>query len=381
MPGPLPPVAGLFPATDSKWSFWGRYLFSFLLMLPGAVVSQISRVLSQANEAFSTSCRAFHFLEQNRLTVKFLGYGRLCQTSAVFGWRFLIIKYGDVLIDPGPKRAWPEVERFLRSLPRGSISMVLCTHYHEEHIGNAASAAKLLSVPIYGTRRTIEEIRNPSIIPFYRSRYFGQPNPCDGDVELRELPDRIETKDGPLIVIPASGHCEDHVAFYCPLNKILFSGDSFMEVLLTYPNAEVNASRWIATLERYRELDVDMVLEGHGELHTISPKIPAVRGLVVRESPQAIFEQKLAFLRWAMDAVEYGRQQRMDSKLIEACLFQPVLPWSRTTWFRDESFRFYSFGEFSRSQFVRSFMTNESQLPAEAASFGTATAELELTHK
>jgi hydroxyacylglutathione hydrolase len=378
MPVPLPPVAGLFPSTESKWSFWVRYLFSFLLMLPGAVMSQIHRVLSQADEAFSTSCCAFHFLD-GRLTVKFLGYGRLCQTSAVFGWRFLIIRYGDVLIDPGPKGAWPEVERFLRSLPPGSISKVLCTHYHEEHIGNAASAAKLLGVPIYGTRRTLEEIRKPSIIPFYRSRYFGQPQPCDGDVELRELPDQIETKDGPLEVIAAAGHCEDHVAFYCPLNKILFSGDSFMEVLLTYPNGEVDAAKWISTLERYRELDIDMVLEGHGELHTLSPKIAHVKGLVVNESPQAIFEQKLTFLRWAMDAVEYGRKQRLDNRLIEACLFQPVLPWSRTTWFRDESFRFYSLGEFSRSQFIRSFLTNEPQLTTETASI--ANAELKLTHK
>ncbi len=336
-------------------------------MLPVAVLWQVATVLLQAHDAFSTRCRSFSLLD-GRLMVKFLARGRLFQASTVFGGRFVVIKYGDVLIDPGPRRAWPEVERFLRTLSPGSISKVLCTHYHEEHIGNAAAAAKFLGIPVYGTQRTLDEIRKPAPIPFYRKWYFGEPQPCGSGLDLRELADTLQIRDGSLLVIPSPGHCDGHVALFCPQNRVLFSGDSYMGELLTSPNGDVDASKWISTLKAFSELDVDIVLEGHGELHTINAQIPSIMGLVVREAPKTIFERKLAFLRWAKDVVAYGEARGIDYRVIEACLFPPLSYWSWSTWARDESFRFYSWGGFSRTQFVRSLAAHSCAPPSETPS-------------
>jgi len=358
----LPQVTCLYPPARRTRVFWIRHVFSLLVVVPVAGLWRIAEVLHQACEAYQTRSRIFILLG-DKLTVKFLAGWRLLQANAIFGGKFVVIKYGDVLIDPGPRRAWLQVKRFLQSLPPGAISAILCTHCHEEHIGNAAAASRFLGVPVYGTPCTLAEIRNPSRSPFYRRWYFGQPEPCGADAELHELPDRIKVEAGFLQVVESSGHCDGHVAFYCPEHKLLFSGDSYMGELLTSPTGDVNAAEWIKTLETYAELDIDMVLEGHGELHTANPGIPDIEGLVTRNIPRNMFQRKLAFLRWAKGAVAHGEQQGFDYQLIEACLFPPLAYWSLSTWARDESFRFYSWGGFSRTQFVRSLRANATTRP------------------
>ncbi len=360
----LPPIESLFPPADriGRIGFWAWYLGAMVVTSPLATAWQFAQVLKQTRDLLRTRSKIFWFLD-HKLAVKYLASGRLAQASSVFGEQFVVIKYRDVLIDTGPPRSRETLKRFLLSLPPGSVSKLLCTHFHEEHIGNAVTIARTLNVPIYGTRRTLEEIRSPTRLPFYRRLYIGQPTSPDGPVDLQELSDAVGIENGELRVIVSPGHCEGHVSFYCPENKILFAGDSYMLDEMTFPNRDVSATEWIATLQQYTRLEIDTLIEGHGLIYTRDPRFPDVPGVVVRRDPQKIIRDKLDFLLWAKKAVTYAEELGIDYRLVEACLFPPTRLRSWGTWVRDESYRFYSWGEFSRTQFIRSLAKDPQAVP------------------
>ena len=62
-------------------------------------------------------------------------------------------------------------------------------------------------------------------------------------------------------------------------SKVLIAGDAFMAALAT-PNPDVDSLRWIDTLERLLALPIDVLVEGHGHIHTLRADIPSVRGVV-----------------------------------------------------------------------------------------------------
>ena len=112
------------------------------------------------------------------------------------------------------------------------------------------------------------------------------------------------------------------------------------------------------------ELDVEILVEGHGHIHTLRPDFPDFPGVVVREAPKAAMAKKIAYLRWLREQIESGFQEGLPIRAIEASCF----PWGkRSSWescASDECIRLLSLGHFSRTELVRSFVRPDAnQLP------------------
>jgi hydroxyacylglutathione hydrolase len=161
-------------------------------------------------------------------------------------------------------------------------------------------------------------------------------------------------------VIETPGHCDDHIVLYDRQDKILIAGDAFMGSYFATPNADVDSHKWMATLEHLLTLDIEVLVEGHGHVHTLRPDFPEIQGVVIREDPRGALEKKLVYLRWLCEQIEAGERDGLAPCALEATCF----PWgSGRAWesfSRNELIRVLSLGHFSRSELVRSFVRTES---------------------
>lgn len=86
-----------------------------------------------------------------------------------------------------------------------TLSGILCTHRHHDHIGGIEKLRAVYNVPVFGRAHP----KNPHIT-----------------VDLREgEPLRLEPVDLTFDIIDVPGHLDDHIAFYSPQAGILFCGD------------------------------------------------------------------------------------------------------------------------------------------------------------
>jgi glyoxylase-like metal-dependent hydrolase (beta-lactamase superfamily II)/predicted DCC family thiol-disulfide oxidoreductase YuxK len=339
-------------------TFWSCYLIGLLIRMPLIVGAGMRDVWLQCSVFFLTFRRRIDYPD-GKLSVLFLG-GIPCDIVPIlFGELFTAVVYDGVLIDPGSHRMRRSLARHLRRMPQGAIRAVVATHHHEEHVGNLNWAAQFASAPLYLPAQTAELLKSPWRLPMVRAAIIGQPAPLQPPYEI--LGDRIVTLRGELEVLPASGHCDDHVVFYDRQEKILIAGDAFMGSYFATPNPDVDSLKWIETLEQLLTLDIDVLVEGHGHVHTLRADFPVIGGIVVREDPHIALRRKLEYLRWLHQQIESGKGEGLTPAAVEATCF----PWGRgrawESFSKNELIRVLSLGHFSRSELVRSFVRTASQ--------------------
>ncbi len=335
--------------------FWSCYIIGMLVRLPLIVGAGVRDLLIR----FVGFVRAFRGrldLLDGKLHLFFLGGLLADVVPLLFGEHFWMVLYGGVAVDPGSPRMRRSLLRHLRRLPPGAIRAIVATHHHEEHAGNLNWLSNLTSAPLYVGRATARILQSPRRLPRVRAMIIGQPPQLEPPFEL--LGDLLPTATARLQVFPAPGHCDDHVVLYDPKEKLLLAGDAFMGAYFSAPNPDVDSRRWTETLERLLELDVEILVEGHGQIHTLRRDIPDIPGIVIRQHPRVEFEKKLRFLGWLRDQVDAGLQEALPLQAIVATCF----PWNRRrSWegfANDEMMRLLSLGHWSRTELVRSFTRN-----------------------
>ncbi|HEY9842543.1 MAG TPA: MBL fold metallo-hydrolase [Candidatus Obscuribacterales bacterium] len=358
----LPEIETVFPENDRAaiFRFWLAYWCVFFLLLPWMLLRQFGITGYQAIGVFRNWKRELELIPGS-LSLLYLNNLRSLLVTLVFGERFTLIRYKDVLIDPGPIFAVEQIRPLLKAL-KGRIEAILVTHAHEEHIGNAPMAAALLEVPVYGTAVTLEALRRPAPLSLPRRTFIGQPLPAEG-VTLRLLESPMLTPASRFEIIASPGHCDGHASVYDPERGILFAGDSFMHTVFTSPNVDVSGADWIETLRRYCRLPIRTMIGTHGLIYSTDPDIPERPFIVSRMDPQQLVADKLAFMEWATAVVAEGERLGLSYRVIEACLFPWSQWWSWYNWFSDESGRLFSAGEFSRTHFVRSLSATPKRVP------------------
>ena len=149
-----------------------------------------------------------------------------------------------------------------------------------------------------------------------------------------------------------------------PGRKLLLAGDAFMGSYFATPNPDVDSRKWLVSLERLMELDVEILVEGHGHIHTLRADIPDFPGVVIRQDPKAAIHRS-----WIICAGYENRLKRGFKSSFQYVSSRPVVSRgeSRTSWescATDECIRLLSLGHFSRTELVRSFVrTDRDQLP------------------
>ncbi len=181
---------------------------------------------------------------------------------------YLIVSQDEVLvIDPGPIID-DHRETILKELHDRQPVGVLVTHTHPDHAPMANPLAKSLGVPAYG--------------------YSNGPE-FDPDRNLRDG-DRVTVGTAELRVYHTPGHSDDHLCFL--LDEVLFTGDHIMGGSTVIVD---DMSRYLASLERLKGLEISRLYPGHGEL------MDDPRKVVVE-----YIEHRLARERQILEAVDRG---------------------------------------------------------------------------
>ena len=341
--------------------FWTCYnlgfLFRFPLIVAHALRTQVDHVVAHAQ----TYRRNVEMLE-GKLQLLFLGGFPTDAVPLTFGERFTAIVYRGVLIDPGSLKMRASLQSHVEAGAVGPIRTVTATHHHEEHSGSLEWAAELVDARLEVAPAIAAKLRPPATIPLMRRFFIGQP-PALG-ATAQPLGATLEADGTTLEVIPALGHCDDHVVFWDPEERVLLVGDTFMGAYFSSPNPDVDSNAWIATLERLISLKPEVMVEGHGHVHTLRTDIEDVPGVIHRQDPVAALTEKLTVLRWVREQVEAGLQEGLEVRAVEASCFPWGMAWSWENVVADETARLMTGGEFSRSELVRSFRRQEtSALP------------------
>jgi glyoxylase-like metal-dependent hydrolase (beta-lactamase superfamily II) len=323
--------------------------FGLLLRLPlsvGAILRQVWR-----------NCRCYARIRNRRMEFPG-GHLQLCMLnglpcdliSLLFGEYFVMIVYDGIAIDPGPTRLRRALLRHLRRLPANCIHPVVATHHHEEHAGNLNWLAEQTGAALYVGEATAECLRVATPLPWIRNFMIG------ARPELTPPYRLIGQQVCGLEAFPTPGHCDDHICLYDREEKILFAGDSFMGTYFSAPNPDVDSRSWIATLRKLLELDIEILIEGHGHIHKLRPDIPDTCPLVVREDPRQTLREKLRFIEWMQDQIDSGLSEGLSLGAVELTCF----PWGRRfSWenfWNDELTRLLSQGHWSRTEMIRSFV-------------------------
>jgi glyoxylase-like metal-dependent hydrolase (beta-lactamase superfamily II) len=300
-------------------------------------------------------------LLDGKLTILFLNGTLPNAVPLLFGELFTAVLYDGVAVDPGSPKMRRSLARHLQQV-KPKIAKVTATHAHEEHVGNLNWLSDVTDAPVYVSEMTARFLTPFKKLPWVRATIIGQPPNLKQPYHL--LGETVDTESGQLRVIAAPGHCDDHVVLYDPKEKLLLAGDAFMGSYFATPNPDVDSLKWLVSLERLIELDIEILVEGHGHVHTLRADIPDFPGVVIRQDPKVAISQKLDYLRWLREQIEAGFQEQLPLRVIEASCF----PWGRrTSWescASDECIRLLSLGHFSRTELVRSIVrTNSDPLP------------------
>lgn len=341
-------------------AFWSCYTLGFFLRLPLVIWAGIKEA-AQRTSVFGRTYRKRLDLLDGKLTILFLDGMIPNAVPLLFGELFTAVLYDGIAIDPGSPKMRRSLARHLRQLkPR--IAKVVATHAHEEHVGNLNWLSDLTGAPICLSEMTAQFLTPFKKLPWVRAAIIGQPPDLKSPFQI--LGTTLGCNSGRLQVIGTPGHCDDHIVLYDPEEKVLLAGDAFMGSYFATPNPDVDSLKWLVSLERLMELDIEILVEGHGHIHTLRADIPDFSGVVIREDPKVAILQKLDYMRWLREQIEAGFNEQLPVRVIEATCF----PWGQSNSWEscatDECIRLLSLGHFSRSELVRSFVrTNSDTLP------------------
>jgi glyoxylase-like metal-dependent hydrolase (beta-lactamase superfamily II) len=320
-----------------------------LVRLPLSLGAMLARIAGNLARFARTYRRRIRLLN-GRLNLLLLN-GLPCDLpSLLFGEHFLAIVYDGIAIDPGPTRLRRALRRHLKRLPAGSIREVVATHHHDEHSGNLDWLAEKTEATLHVGDATARYLNASPRLPWIRRFMIGGLAPIHSP--FRAIGDKV----GDLEAIRTPGHCNDHIALYDRKEKILFAGDCFMGVYFSAPNPDVDSRLWIETLERLLALDIEILIEGHGHIHTLRADIPDNCPLLIRRDPREQILEKLRFCRWLLAQIESGFGEGLPAGAVVATCF----PWGRRfaweNFLNDRLSQWFSGGHWSRAELVRSFI-------------------------
>jgi len=324
---------------------------------PLSLVIYVGRIARQYQLWRATRKRVVHLLN-GRLSIFFLSGGLSWLVGVLFGELFTAVQYEALLVDPGGSRMKTSILRHLRS-QRKKPSVAVATHAHEEHCGNLEAVARAEDIRNLATASAISALKDLPLLPFMRRLVIGQPERIS---RIDILPSCLRLQnETEVVVVPTPGHCAEHVSLFIPSEKLLIAGDAFMGTHFLSPNDDVDHHAWITTLESLSRLDIEVMVEAHGHVHTLRTDVlgeleKSGLGLIAsRRSPRELIQSKLEFVQWINEQIILGEHEGLSPHGLQATVFPWTQRWSYETWIQDSFAALLSGREFGRHKVVRSF--------------------------
>ncbi len=230
---------------------------------------------------------------------------------------------GGVLVDSGPPNIRSEAERLFRELsPRACLT----THHHEDHTGNHDLLVHRFNLVPLIHPLGIARVATRERLQLYRRMAWGTPSPAG----CKALGDSIEAGGMRFDVIHTPGHAEDHVVFFEPNRRWMFTGDLYLGPRLRYLRADEDIHALMASLRRAIAVEPEVIFCQH-------------RGRVERGA--TALQDKLDSICELQDRVERLHAAGASPGRIARALPGEDLPW-----------RLWTGGHFSKLNFVRAIL-------------------------
>jgi len=173
--------------------------------------------------------------------------------AIMFVYAFLI---QDALFDTGCGNAAGEFQDYINTK---EINHVYISHSHEDHVGCLHIFDG--NTRIHANEMTKKELVNPQKIGEFFDYVWGQPKPV---AKIETLIDTFAIGDLSFEVVPLPGHAADMVGFYEPEKRWFFSFDAVplpSKKKIAMP--EENIPQMVATMEKIRDMDIDILFDSH----------------------------------------------------------------------------------------------------------------------
>jgi hydroxyacylglutathione hydrolase len=161
---------------------------------------------------------------------------------------YLVGRRDPVLIDTGAGVAdyLPLLERHLAERGVTQPARVVLTHRHRDHMG--------------GVEQLRARFRGLAVSKMVHND-AGLPEPID---DLREG-QPIDVEGGTLVPVYTPGHASDHLCYYLPQERAVFTGDVVLGGSTTViPSGDGDLADYMASLRRLLDLDIERIYPAHG---------------------------------------------------------------------------------------------------------------------
>ena len=262
---------------------------------------------------------------------------------------------GVMLVDTGMHEpgSMVELERAFAQvgLSVDDVRLVVCTHAHADHCGQAATicdrtgcemwmhpnhAAQFanLSDPDGALTRRMEVARHSGVPDGALTEYVKRAKDMPSGVAATIEPDRplvdgvtIETDLGPWEVIETPGHTPSHVCFYQGERRLLISGDHLLgrpSLYFDYGQSDDPVGQYLTSLDRIETVRARLALSGHGKPFLDVPgHIDATRRLVldnIERATTAVTSEPRTAMTIALDMFHEQRGTRHPAWLLSQTL-------------------------------------------------------------
>ena len=233
---------------------------------------------------------------------------------------------GVVLVDTGMHEpgSMAHLERALdqAGLKVEHVRLIVCTHAHVDHCGQAPAIAERARCEVWMDRNhahhtddDLEEALKRRVVVAHqsgvpadsvqrwierrRTQGSGQAGTLRIDRELTEG-DTVSTDLGDWRVIETPGHAPSHICLYQPERRLLISGDHLLGRVSLYFDTGYTpdpVAEFLDSLGKVENLDARLALSGHGRPFTdVAGHVAANRALI---------DQRLAAVETALPGTAY----------------------------------------------------------------------------
>jgi glyoxylase-like metal-dependent hydrolase (beta-lactamase superfamily II) len=234
-----------------------------------------------------------------------------------------------LLIDTGPACTAGQLVRVLRRLP---VRQIAITHAHEDHIGGLSLLRQSFpDAAIYAPRQAIPLIEEPQRLgmQWHRRLLWGAPQPTLGVQSLDSVDDRLSTGEFTLRAVETPGHSRDHVSYFEPRYRWLFSGDAFIGGRDVAWTSESDMFAIVSSLRTLASLRPERMFPGSGSVRrTPLPELHGKVGALVQLAQEVHRLEQSGSTTGEMVETLFGGEPRIKTwsmghfsaaNLVEAC--------------------------------------------------------------